>query len=289
MDTTKYRIGVVQLHVRTNRIEDNLRRAAALVQQARQQGCSLVVLPEAFATGLDLPQCRERATPIPGRMVDWIAALARQEGVYLAAGLLEHDDTDVYSTVVLLSDKGELLHQHRRMLIYELESYFLTAGQSCTVVETELGRIGFVVGYDIQFPETTRPLFIGGVELLICPAILMRSFTESIHHMALARAAENSCYLLLASATGENTLAGLTFMGNSLLLQSPIGTRPYSRELRRQEPILQRAGVEETVLCADLDMNALRHLQRINPLRRDLRSSRFWPGMETPVAKLEES
>jgi predicted amidohydrolase len=275
MSESRLRVGVVQMRVRTGRMDDNLERAEGFVQAARADGCRLVVLPEAFATGLDLPRSRERATPIPGPQLEWLARLAAAEGVYLAAGLLESHGDAVYSTAVLLDDAGRLLHRYRRANVYDLEAYFLTGGAAGRVVETPLGRIGMIVGYDVQFPETLRLLFAQSAEIVICPALLLRPFADSIRQMVRARPAENCCYFLFASATGENTLAGLTYLGDSAILQSPIGLRPYSSEFRRQEPVLAEAGRNEALLTADLDLEGLRRLQGANPLLKDFRRSAF--------------
>jgi predicted amidohydrolase len=270
-----YRAGVVQLEIRTNREEDNRRRAAEWVARCAAAGCRLVVLPEAFQSGLDLPRSGRLAEPIPGPGSDRLAALARRHGVYLAAGLLERRGGGVFSSAVLVDDAGELLAVHRRNFVVEEERPFLSAGESCGVVETPLGRLGLLAGYDIHFPEVSRALFAEGVEVLVYCAQLLRPFAQSIRLMALSRAAENSCYLLLASATGENTLARLAFMGGSLILQSAMGVRPYSDELRRQEPVLAEAGIEEGMLTAEIAIATQRRLHAVNPLYRDFRSSRF--------------
>ena len=273
------RVGLVQLQVRTNRTEDNLGRAAEHIRTAAAQGCQLVVLPEAFATGLNLPKSRQCATKIPGPGLEWLTTVAAQMRVYLVAGLLEDHYGAVYSSVVLINDHGVLLHTYRRMNIYDLEAYFLSPGRECRVIDTELGRIGIIAGYDVQFPETFRLLFAQGVEIAVCPSLLLRPFAESIRQMAIARAAENCCYFLFCSATGENTLAGLTYMGNSMMLQSPVGIRPYSQEFRRQDPILAQGRSEEELLVGDLDLDTLRRLQAANPLFRDFKRSNFFNRM----------
>ena len=276
MTTTTLTVGLVQLAVKTGRQEDNLRRAEAQVREARARGCRLVVLPEAFATALGLPQCHARANPIPGALTEWLSALARREDLYLAAGLLEREGESVFSSAVLVSPEGALLHSYRRMNVYDLEGHFLTPGRECRVVDTPLGRMGLVLGYDIQFPETLRMLFAQGVEIILCPALLLKPFAESVRTMARARPAENCCYLLFCGATGENTLAGLTYMGGSMVVQGPVGIRPYSNEFRRQEPVLAEADREETLLVAELDLAGLRRLQGANPLFKDFqRSSLF--------------
>ena len=270
------RTAVIQMQVRTNRSEDNLARADRFIQQAASEGCRLVILPEAFSTGLNLPKSRQCATRIPGPGFEWLSAVAAARKVYLVAGLLEEDAGAVYSSALLIDDRGLLVHSYRRSNIYDLEAHFISSGKGCRVVETELGRIGMIAGYDVQFPETFRLLFAQRVEIAVCPALLLRPFAASIRQMALARAAENCCYFLFCSATGENTLAGLTYMGNSMILQSPVGIRPYSQEFRRQEPVLAEAGSEECVLISDLDVTMLRRLQAANPLFRDFQRSQFF-------------
>lgn len=284
MGLTKIRVGLVQLEVRTNRLEDNLMRAEAYVREARSQGCHLVVLPEAFSTGLDLPKSRERATRIPGPGVEWLSRLAAREGVYLAAGLLEEAGASVHSSAVLVDDRGVLLHSYRRINIYGLEAHFLVPGSECQVVSTPLGRVGLILGYDVQFPETLRLLFSQGVELIVCPSLLLKPFAESVRTMVRARPAENCCYFLFCSATGENTLAGLTYMGGSMILQGPMGIRPYSNEFRRQEPLLAQAEREETLLVAELELNELRRLQAANPLFKDFQRTRFFQSLAGAAA-----
>jgi predicted amidohydrolase len=279
------RVGIVQLRIRTNRTEENVHRAEELVGAASARGCRLVVLPEAFATGLNLPKSRALATSIPGPLVSRLARLAAGHGVHLVAGVLEEHGGGVFSSAVFLDDRGALLDVYRRVSIYELESHFIDAGTRSGVVDSPIGRVGLVMGYDVQFPEVLRILFAQRVELIICPTILLRPFADSIRQMVLARAAENCSYVLFCSATGENTLAGLTYLGNSMIVQSPVGIRPYSREFRKQHPVLANADREETVLVADLNLRELRRLQDANPLAKDFQRSAFHAALTVGVTR----
>ncbi|GGY97863.1 hypothetical protein GCM10010300_47430 [Streptomyces olivaceoviridis] len=269
----RLRVGLVQLSVATNRRTDNLRRAEALVHEAVDDGCELVVLPEAFATALNLPKSHEVAEPVPGPVTEWLAERASRHGVWIAAGLLERDGEHVHSSAVLIADDGSLVDVYRRTVVYDLEAHFLTGEVGTRVVDTPLGRIGLVVGYDIQFPEVLRGLFADGVEIVVCPSILLRPFAEPVRQMLLARAAENCAYVLFAGATGENTLAGLTYMGRTAVIRSPMAIGAYSRDFRRQEPVLAEADREECVVSADLDLHELRRMQAAAPFPADFRRS----------------
>jgi omega-amidase len=273
-----WKLGIVQLEVRSHREEDNRRRAAAAVAECAAAGCRLVVLPEAFQTGLDLPRSGRLAEPVPGPGSDWLVSLARQHHLHLAAGLLERSGGAVHSSAVLIDGDGVLLGVRRRCFVVSEERPFLTGGEPGEVIETELGKIALLVGYDLHFPEVSRPHFAQQADVLVYCAQLLRPFAHSIRLLALARAAENCCYLALASSAGENTLAKLVYMGGSLILQSAMGVRPYSDELKRQEPVLAEAGEGAQILTADLDLAAQRRLQTVNPLYRDFRASRFFPA-----------
>ncbi|MET9012748.1 carbon-nitrogen hydrolase family protein [Streptomyces olivaceoviridis] len=269
----RLRVGLVQLSVATNRRTDNLRRAEALVHEAVDDGCELVVLPEAFATALNLPKSHEVAEPVPGPVTEWLAERASRHGVWIAAGLLERNGEHVHSSAVLIADDGSLVDVYRRTVVYDLEAHFLTGEVGTRVVDTPLGRIGLVVGYDIQFPEVLRGLFADGVEIVVCPSILLRPFAEPVRQMLLARAAENCAYVLFAGATGENTLAGLTYMGRTAVIRSPMAIGAYSRDFRRQEPVVAEADREECVVSADLDLHELRRMQAAAPFPADFRRS----------------
>lgn len=282
------RAAVVQLRLRTGRAADNLHRAGASIRAACQQGARLVVLPEAFMTSLDLPRSREIAQPVPGPLTQWLAERAREEGVYLVAGVLERAGEEVHSTAVLIDDQGRLLLRYRRNNVFDLEAHFLTPGRTCQVADTPLGRIGLILGYDVHFPETARQLCAQGVEILACPAVLLLPFADSIRQMARARAAENCCYLLLASATGENTLAGLTYMGGSAILQSPVGIQPFTSGFRKQEAVLAEAGRDEALLTAELDLVALRRGHALTPLLKDFRRGRLFPALAGGAEPPEE-
>jgi predicted amidohydrolase len=269
----RLRVGLVQLSVATNRRIENLRRADALIHEAAGDGCELVVLPEAFATALNLPKSHEVAEPVPGPVTDWLAERARRHGIWIAAGLLERNGEQVHSSAVLVDEEGRIADLYRRTVVYDLEAHFLAGEVGTRVVDTPLGRIGLVIGYDIQFPEVLRGLFADGVEIIVCPSILLRPFAEPVRQMLLARAAENCAYVLFVGATGENTLAGLTYMGRTAVIRSPMAIGAYSRDFRRQEPILAEADRAECVVSADLDLYELRRMQAAAPFPADFRRS----------------
>jgi len=265
METNVIRIGVVQLEVKVGNVLDNLQRAADGVACCAKSGCQLICLPEAFATGLNLPKARQIAEPLPGPPTTWLSALAALHQVHLVAGVLERAADKVYSAAVILAPDGALIGAYRRQHAYSLERHFLDNGHHCPVFDTDVGRIGLLLGYDINFPEAARLLFEQRVEILVCPTQLLQPFRRAVRAMTIARATENCCCVVLASSCGANTLANLTYMANSMIARSPVALAPYSFDYTNVSEIIAEAGTTETILIGDLDLAQLRHEQEENP------------------------
>ena len=96
-------------------------------------------------------------------------------------------------------------------------------GSQPVVVDTELGRIGMSVCYDLRFPELYRELAGRGAELLVVPAAFT-AVTGQAHWEVLlrARAVENLCYVI-AAAQGGYHVNGRETHGDSLICD-PWGT-----------------------------------------------------------------
>nr|VFJ46096.1 MAG: Predicted amidohydrolase [Candidatus Kentron sp. DK] len=275
------RTAAVQIEANANASAKILGRTASFLRRCAEEGCRLACLPEAFATSLDLPRLRALAEEIPGPTTEFLQEQALAHGLHLVAGIIERDCERTYSTSVLIDDDGEIIGKYRRMHLYSLEKHFLDPGNECRVFETRVGRLGLISGYDINFPEVSRLLFRQRVEIVLCPTQLLKEFRRAIHFLTIARAAENCCYVVLASSTGANCLANLVYLGHSLIVRNPITLNPYGMEYLSAREVLAQAQQEETMLMADLDLAHLRREQEENPHYEDCLPLSYPHGMET--------
>jgi len=262
------RIGIAQLECRIGAYESNIERAGALLQECAQAGCGLVCLPEAFATTLDFGGVDAVSETIPGRTSAWLCDAASRHGIWLCAGILERGPTRAHSSTLLVSPSGAIAATYRRAHVFSLESRFLARGDGgFPVVETDIGRIGLMAGYDINFPEASRMLFLRRAEVILCPVQIPRLYAGATLCLARARAQECSACFVLASSVGENSAAGFEYMGSSCIVQSCVGVDPYSTDYVAQEAVLARVANTggEGYICADVDVDLLRRLQEQNP------------------------
>lgn len=218
------KLSVIQMNIIQDEKELNIKRAQELIDEALRQEAKIVCLPEAFATGINWMSLRNMAEEIPdGNITKRLSKQAKDAEVYIIAGILEKEGSDIYDTAILLDSNGAFLGKHRRRFLWNGERGFISPGQeSSKCIPTPMGKIGLLIGYEINFPEACREYFREQVDLLVCVATIFEDFSYPTEHLCRARAMENHCYFVFASGLGEHQLANKRFMGKSLIACDPM-------------------------------------------------------------------
>ncbi len=97
--------------------------------------------------------------------------LAVEHGLWLAAGTVVAPEGDgVYHTAYLFDPDGEVVgRQHQTHLSARERSWGLSRGDTLKVFDAPVGRLGFVVGSDVLYPEVSRILALQGANVLVHP------------------------------------------------------------------------------------------------------------------------
>jgi len=90
------------------------------------------------------------------------------------------------------------------------------------VFDTEIGRLGLQICYDLRFPEAARELALRGAEMIILPTAWPQNTAFLYDIFDRARAAENECWFLSANQIGACDQGQLTFYGHSRIV-GPFG------------------------------------------------------------------
>ncbi len=193
-------------------------------------GAELVVLPEScttgFTPGIPTEQLWELVSDVPGPVTRRLADLAAELGIHLVFGTYERGASPevVYNTSVLADPRGEVVGVYRKTHPFCGESVagggWVTPGDTVTVVDTELGRIGMIVCFDGDYPELARIQAVQGAEVICRPSALLRS-ADVWELTSRARAYDNHVYVIGANATGTDP-AGVHYFGNSHVV-TPVG------------------------------------------------------------------
>lgn len=161
------RVAAVQMSVENGGRENNLKKAAALAEQAAKAGAQLIVLPECAAPGYVMDgRMWDWAEPVNGPTVAWLTGLSKKLGIYLGIGLAEADGSDFYNAYVLAGPDGKVAGRVRKR---RTEFNIFKAGDSPAVVDTPLGRIGFGICADFHYAEMPRLLYEKSADIVLMP------------------------------------------------------------------------------------------------------------------------
>ncbi|HET7180247.1 MAG TPA: carbon-nitrogen hydrolase family protein [Chryseosolibacter sp.] len=183
---------------------ENLAAFAALVDEAGAQKADIVCLPEgATIVGTPLNYI-SGSEPLPGPTTKYLGEVAKRNNLYIVAGLLEKDGDAVYNTAVLIDRQGHLAGKYRKTSLPREEiDGGVTPGNSFPVFDTDFGRIGIMICWDVTFPEPARALAQQGAEVIFLP-IWGGDLT-----LAKARAIENQVYLVSSTYDMISAVFGL--------------------------------------------------------------------------------
>jgi len=149
----------------SERNRDSLAEHLRLAAQAKPD---LVVFPETSnSSGSPWEGRAELAEPIPGPTFDRVAEIAAECGCHVCLPLLEQDGPHRYNTAAFIGRDGSLLGEYRKLLptIWEMEAG-VVPGTEVPAFDTDFGRIGAAICFDIHFDEVGAMLAASGARLV---------------------------------------------------------------------------------------------------------------------------
>lgn len=224
----------------------------AAVRSACDQGARLVVLPELALAGYSfrsVDEARSAAESQNGRTVSLLRQLSAELDAVIVCGFPEASGGLVHNSAVIV-DSGRLLGCYRKVHLWGTEPEYFTAHHAPPlVVDTQVGRIGVMICYDLEFPEWVRLAAQAGAEILAVPAnwpLAERPAGQRAIEVAKAQAAAATYGVHVVVADRCGVERGTDWVGGSLISNKSgyLLAGPATREGERAAP---------TVLLADLD------------------------------------
>jgi predicted amidohydrolase len=152
-------------------VGERLRRAENIVTQCARSGAQLIVLPEVFNTGYEYSDRNYlQAETFDGPTTTWMKKTAADHHVHLAGSFLRREQDNIFNTLLLVSPDGRQWHYDKNYPWIWERAYF-HKGTKITVADTGLGKIGFLICWDVAHPKLWQR-YAGQVNLMIvssCP------------------------------------------------------------------------------------------------------------------------
>jgi N-carbamoylputrescine amidase len=253
------KIALLQMTACGNDQEANLAKGEAFCRQARERGADIALFPEMWNIGYTFhdpaqPQAREiwqgQAVSQQDGFVTHFQALARELNMAIALTYLETWDGAPRNSVSLIDRHGEIVLIYAKVHTCDFDKEAaLTPGEDFYVstLDTEQGdvRMGAMICFDREFPESARLLMLKGAELIVTPNAC--ELEANRIGQFRARAFENMVGVAMTNyAAPQENGHSVAFDGVAF---DEHGTR---------ETCLVEAGEEEGVYLAEFDMDAIR-------------------------------
>ena len=225
--------------VSTNTVAENLETAEKLIVEAVSKQAKLVTLPENFPmmSVEDSERLAIRECYGNGPIQSFLSTQAEKHRIFLLGGTvpLETDNPEkVFPASLLYDPKGACIAHYDKIHLFDVlvdeendesyrESDAFEPGGEIVVADTEIGKIGLSVCYDLRFPELYRKMHEQNVQIITAPAAFTAT-TGQAHWETLlkARAVENLSYVI-ASNQGGTHANGRETWGHSMIVD-PWGT-----------------------------------------------------------------
>ena len=231
-------------------------QARAALADAIRAGAQIVVLPELCTSGYafsSAAEARAAAEPASGPLLRSWAQEAAHTGAVVIGGFCElADDGRVFNSAALVDASG-VRAVYRKLHLWDREPRWFSHGEDpAPVVPTRFGKIGIGVCYDIEFPELTRGLALGGAQLIALPANWPREPPPPGRPMPalqlLAQATASISRVYVAACDRGGSERGLAFQGASVI------AAPDGAILSAAEPAMADSETTAQRLLADCDL-----------------------------------
>lgn len=226
--------------------ERNLESAMNLLEQASWERPDLVCLPEIFTgLGMDIKDWFSTAETLYDETVQKLSTYARNHNCYVVCPIVLKDKGKVFNTTILIDRNGQVLGYYPKMFptIGELKQG-ITPGNEVPVFETDFGRVGFAICFDLNFPEVAQNLKINRAEL-VC-FVSMYPGGKQLQAWAL----EYGFWMVTAIA------------GPNSIIVNPIGRIVATTQLKYQAILSYRINLDCFVGHLDYNYEKLKDLKR---------------------------
>jgi len=197
--------------------EENLATAALLLEEAGRRGSDIVCLPEVFATKRT-PNQGEAEVIGQGPISRMLSEQASTWGMYVLGSLYEQVGESVYNSAAIFDRRGSHQGSYHKVHLPPGEEEVATPGDSYPVFETDFGRIGCLVCYDLNFPEAARSLALDGADIIFWPTMWSEPRAHITDIMMRARALENQVFLVSANYTQKGLDPAAVHIGRSAVV-----------------------------------------------------------------------
>ncbi len=208
------RLGLVQWQMRNYKdIQDLMQQAEYFIDTLSTYKSDFALFPEFFNAPLmakynhlseadAIRKLADYTTPL----VQEFSKLAISYNINIITGSMPEKIDDVLYNVGYLCQRNGDINRYEKIHVTPDENkvWGMIGGNNIQSFNTDCGKIGILICYDVEFPELGRLLADEGIDILFVPFLTdTQNGYSRVRHCAQARAIENECYVAIAGSVGN--------------------------------------------------------------------------------------
>jgi predicted amidohydrolase/GNAT superfamily N-acetyltransferase len=211
---TVIRLGLVQWQMRPySTMKELVEQAEYFVDALSAYKSYFALFPEFFNAPLmaaynDLSESEaiRKLAEFTGPLVEEFNRLSISYNINIITGSMPELVNGVLYNVGYLCKRNGTMERFEKIHVTPDEEriWGMKGGKKLQTFETDCGKIGILICYDVEFPELSRLLALEGMSILFVPFLTdtQHGFSR-VRHTAQARAIENECYVAIAGSVGN--------------------------------------------------------------------------------------
>lgn len=268
------RLGLVQWQMRPYKnLDEVMQQAEYFVDAVSGYRCDFALFPEFFNAPLmaennnlsESEAIRELAKHTE-TIVEQFSQLAISYNINIITGSFPEIQNDKLYNVGYLCRRDGTQERYEKLHVTpdEAKIWGLQGGSQLKAFDTDCGKIGILICYDVEFPELSRLLADEGMDILFVPFVTdTQNGYSRVRHCAQARAIENECYVAITGCVGN--LPKVHNM-DIQFAQATVFT-PCDFAFPANGIKAEATPNSEMILIADVDIDLLRELNQFGNVR----------------------
>ena len=240
-------------------LEENLEKGITCCKKAKENGADIALFPEMWSNGYNIynrlaEEWKKEAISMNSDFINTFRWLAKQLNMAIGITLLEKYENAPRNSLALFDRHGELQFVYAKVHTCDFGAERnLTAGEDFYVATLDMScgnvKIGAMICYDREFPESARILMLKGAELILVP----NACPMEINRLSQLRARAFENMTAIATCNYPKTVPDCN--GNSSVFD---GVAYLPDESGSRDTCILQANEEEGVFIAELDLEQLR-------------------------------
>lgn len=199
----KFKVALLQMNSLNRQYQESTEIVLEKMREAAADGADLLLLPEVFLTGYVLPFHNQEALGEDNPYLQQICAAAGEIGIGVVATAVTRGREKPQNSAYVIDKQGRRLMKYSKVHTCDFaDEACFESGDAFHVCDFHGIRLGVMICYDREYPESARILMLKGAELLLvpndCGAMKPRLCALS------TRAYENMVGVAMANPNGEN-------------------------------------------------------------------------------------